>query len=217
MVSIVKLHRILCRWDECRLPTRSVERLSEEYSDIILQNQTILAFGKLFRTSFVILCLSVAVHPTLRAHKVQAQVGQEHQVDWPTEFRGQSLLRLPLSKKEEKFSNNFPGEIARFTDGQNEVLIRWVKTASRQLHPASDCLRGAGFSVSPLPVMADSQSGHWNCVLATKGVEKFRVCEQIRALNNEVYTDVSTWYWSAIINSEQGPWFAYTLAERISG
>src|SRR5262245_8451285 len=61
---------------------------------------------------------------------------------WPSTFEGRSLRELPLSEREERFGAGFPGRIARFTDGQRELIIRWVAAPTRQLHSAADCFRG---------------------------------------------------------------------------
>ncbi len=75
--------------------------------------------------------------------------------DWPTEFQGVPLSRLPMTEKEQGFSQDFPGEIGRFTDGSREIIIRFVERASRKLHPTADCLRGSGYTVEPQPLSRD--------------------------------------------------------------
>jgi hypothetical protein len=70
---------------------------------------------------------------------------------WPTTFEGRALRELPLTEREERFGAGFPGRIARFTDGQRELIVRWVAAPTRQLHSTEDCFRGLGYGVSPAP------------------------------------------------------------------
>ena len=50
---------------------------------------------------------------------------------WPSIFEGKTLTPLPLSATEKKFATGFPGRIARFSDGEHEIIIRWVTEATR--------------------------------------------------------------------------------------
>ena len=87
---------------------------------------------------------------------------------WPHQFAGQSLRRLPLSERETRFLLEFPGKIARFTDGSRELIVRWVTTPTRKLHSASDCFRGLGFSISPAAAHADDRGQLWSSFVASQ-------------------------------------------------
>ena len=130
---------------------------------------------------------------------------------WPIVFNGQTLEPLALSEREERFVEDFPGSIARFRTGENELILRWVTRATRKLHPAADCLKGVGFEVSPLPMNRDMNGMLWNCVSARREAEKLRVCERIEDSDGASSSDVSSWFWSATLKQTRGPWLAYTF------
>lgn len=134
---------------------------------------------------------------------------------WPETFQGAYLTQLELSERERFFTKGFPGKIARFSDGEREIVMRWVEHPTRKLHPAADCLKGAGFSVSPQPIAVDSGGERWGCVLAERGAERSKVCERILDSSGASWTDVSSWFWHAILKSSEGPWWAVTVAEQV--
>jgi hypothetical protein len=132
---------------------------------------------------------------------------------WPTEFEGKTLTPLPLTELEQTFNADFPGKIARFTDGKREIIVRWVTEPTRKLHPASDCFQGLGYSVKPLPLHRDEKSSLWSSFAAVKGNDRLRVYERIHSDSGETWTDVSAWYWSAL-RTHTGSWWALTVAEK---
>ena len=97
---------------------------------------------------------------------------------WPESFEGRPLRRLPLAESERRFLEGFPGRVAKFTDGEREILLRWVAEPSRRLHPSADCLRGAGAAVRPLPAWRDRQGRLWGCQEMVRGGRRFRVRER---------------------------------------
>lgn len=133
---------------------------------------------------------------------------------WPTSFDGKALTALPLSEREGRFNSNFPGRISRFTDGRREIIIRWTTSATRKLHPATDCFEGIGYRTSPLPLYVDSAGSRWSSFIAARGRERLRVYERIYTDGGESWTDVSAWYWSASGGKSAGPWWAVTIAEK---
>ena len=134
---------------------------------------------------------------------------------WPSTFEGKSLGALPLNEMEKRFANGFPGRIARFSDGEREIIIRWVTEATRTLHPASDCFRGLGYHVKPLPVYRDASGSLWASFAATNDDMALRVYERIHSDSGETWTDVSAWYWSALRHEGTGSWWAITVAEKL--
>lgn len=135
--------------------------------------------------------------------------------DWPTRFQGASIYRLDLTDQERGFTRNFPGQIARFSDGYREIIMRHIQRPTRQLHPAADCLRGSGYSVEPQPISRDGDNGLWGCVLARYSNKTLRICERIHDQYGNSWYDVSSWYWSAILHNNNGPWTAVTVAEQV--
>jgi hypothetical protein len=129
-------------------------------------------------------------------------------------FAGKTLTQLPLNEMEKQFATEFPGRIARFSDGEREIIIRWVTEATRKMHPASDCFQGLGYSVKPLAAYRDHDGSLWASFAATKGDEQLRVYERINSDSGETWTDVSAWYWSALRQRGSGSWWAITVAEK---
>jgi hypothetical protein len=145
---------------------------------------------------------------------------------WPAHFAGRALHQVPLSAREQRFDTGFPGQVARFTDGQREIIVRWVTQETRKLHPSTDCLKGVGYTIQPLPLWTDPAGNRWGCALAQRGAETLRVCERIAAhLEPDIalpqgaevragWADVSSWYWAAFFGQTHGPWWAVTVAEK---
>lgn len=132
--------------------------------------------------------------------------------EWPAHFEGKPLRALPLNALEQSFAAGFPGRMARFTDGRREIILRWVSEDTRKLHPASDCFRGAGYTVTPQPAIVDAQGARWGSFTATRGGQRLEVRERIYDTSNQQWTDVSAWYWAAATGQSRGPWWAVTLA-----
>jgi len=153
--------------------------------------------------------------PFLTAQSLQSSRDANESVfyGWPNEFEGKTLTELPLTQLEQRFTTDFPGRIGRFTDGEREIVIRWVTEATRKLHPASDCFQGIGYSVKPLALHRDKHGSLWSSFTATKGNERLRVYERIHDNSGETWTDVSAWYWSAL-RRDRGSWWAITVAEK---
>jgi exosortase/archaeosortase family protein len=140
---------------------------------------------------------------------------------WPATFEGRRLQPLPLGEADRSFLGGFPGRVGKFTDGRREILLRWVSEPSRRLHPAADCLRGAGAEVRPLPVWRDRRGRLWGCQEIVRNGQHHRILERIidaagwTDASRPGWTDVSAWYWAALLGRTNGPWWAITVAERI--
>lgn len=139
----------------------------------------------------------------------------EEEIPWPITFEGKHLQRLALSQREEKFVEAFPGKIARFTDGNREIIIRYVTQATRRLHPASDCLRGVGYSITPRALHVDAAGARWNTFLAVRGADRLQVRELFYTEQGQNWSDVSAWYWSVLMGKATEPTWAITVAESV--
>ena len=168
--------------------------------------------------SFVGACLLAAVVPALVRVLPVSTTGVRaisaapalRPVEWPTHFRGRPLTQLAQTPLEGRFAARFPGGIARFTDGSQIVIARVVTAPTRLLHPAADCFRAAGYSITAPRAAIDQGLAHWNCFEARKrDGERLRVCERIEDDTGRAWTDVSSWYWSALRGA--GPWRAWTV------
>jgi len=132
---------------------------------------------------------------------------------WQTHYDGKPLRELPLSSLERRFEENFPGRLGRFSDGEREIVIRWVSRETRKLHPAVDCFRGVGYRVTPQPIEVDPKGERWGSFLAVRGGKTFSVRERVYDGAGNSWTDVSSWYWAALREISPGPWWAVTIAQ----
>lgn len=164
---------------------------------------------------YLIICALAALIPIFPLRSKQSNVASARVAfnEWPAQFEGHALTPLPLTERELRFGNDFPGKIGRFSDGRREVIIRRAYEATRRLHSASDCFEGIGFSVRPLPLHVDENGSRWSSFIATRGKERLRVRERIYTDTGESWTDVSSWYWAALQETHPGPWWAITVAE----
>jgi hypothetical protein len=133
---------------------------------------------------------------------------------WPQRWEGKPLQRLPLSEREQRFAAGFPGRMARFSNGERQLIVRWLHRETRQLHPASDCFRGSGYNVTQAPLRTDADGLRWGCFDASRAGESLTVCERIFEQDGASWTDVSAWYWAAALGRTHGPWWAVTVTER---
>jgi hypothetical protein len=163
---------------------------------------------------FLLVMLFAAATPLL-ATRAPVAAADPAVPAWPHEFDGKPLVAVNLTDEERRWIGGFPGSVARFTDGERELLMRWVTQPTRRLHPAEDCYRGWGFQVSQSRVRADRDGSHWRCFTATKDGEAREVCEQIRDAEGGFFTDVSSWYWASSLGRNPGPWLAISVAERL--
>jgi len=156
-----------------------------------------------------ILCLAAALVP-LRTTSAQNDNSTSTFPGWAAAPLPNYLTPLKLSAREIRFVADFPGQIGVFTDGTRTYVVRWVRTATRKLHPASDCLRALGYTVKPGPIFASADGSHWGTTSAQHGSEQLRVRERIVDSVGHEWTDVSAWFWSAALGRSAGPWWAVT-------
>jgi len=138
-------------------------------------------------------------------------------MQWPESFEGRNLKPIPLTSNEMLFTKKFPGKIAKFTDGKRNIAIKLAYHPTRKLHPANDCYKGAGYSITPLPIHIDKNGNRWGQFTALKRREELRVTERIFDNNGNSWTDVSSWYWATMFgNKTLGPWWSITVSEKIN-
>lgn len=162
------------------------------------------------RLLWPLLCLLAAAMPWLAPPP--APTGPSDFPGWPKSYAGQPLQALPLSPLEARFAENFPGQIGRFSDGRREIILRWVRSETRKLHPAADCFRGSGYQVEALPLRRSPDGEQWGRFRASRGKESILVEERIVDAHGQQWSDVSAWYWAALWAHTTGPWWAITVA-----
>ena len=164
----------------------------------------------ILRCAFLLLCAVCAMLPAVGNERVVAST--EGFSGWPTEWEGEAIRERPLSEREQRFNGNFPGRIAKFTDGRREFILRWVTQGTRQLHGSADCFRGMGYTVTPQSAMIDGRRATWSCFVAERAGHRLLVRERITDADGREWTDVSAWYWSVALRQTKGPWMAVTIA-----
>jgi len=155
-----------------------------------------------------------AIAPLFPPHPVGAAAAAAAAAmpEWPHEFEGRPLTRVAFTADQTRLLRDFPGAAARFSDGERDLLMRWVTQPTRRLHPAEDCYRGWGFDVAAAKIRVDRDGRRWRCFEVKRGGLTRRVCEQIRDMEGSQYTDVSSWYWDATLQRTQAPWLVITVA-----
>ncbi|WP_326533074.1 hypothetical protein [Pseudorhodoferax sp.] len=133
--------------------------------------------------------------------------------EWPSHWDGTALRPLALGPVEQRFARQFPGAIARMTDGERVLVLRHVTAPTRMLHPAEDCYRALGWRIAAARLEHDAQQQLWRCFTATRpGSQPLRVCERTTDAQGQAFTDTSAWYWAAVRGQSTGPWLAVTTA-----
>jgi hypothetical protein len=115
---------------------------------------------------------------------------------WPAAWDGRPLTPLPETAVDRTAAERFPGRIGRFAAGDRAVVLRWIPTPHRALHPAADCLRASGWTVTPGPPERDD-AGWWATLRARRDGQAIRLREQIRGADGRTWSDPSWWWWDA--------------------
>lgn len=149
-------------------------------------------------------------------HLIPSDRSHSHSLTWPATWDGIPLHPVPLSEREARFTQSFPGQVGRFHCGEAELILRHVTQATRLLHSSADCLRASGYEIRPQPAWQDIDGRVWGCYEARHRGQSYRVRERItNPSQSRCHTDVSSWYWSAVWNPDSGPWLAMTVIETI--
>ncbi len=169
----------------------------------------------LFLISFTFVCLIAASIP-LTLKPSTDPIVESSSWNLPNQFEGQKLTPIPLSKFNLRFADGFPGRIAVFrTSSDSRVVFRCVTQPTRQLHASVSCYRASGYTIKWMPDLIDSNNQKWTVFEAMKGGEKLSVRERFYDEHGNSWTDVSSWYWSAVLNQTRGPWWALSVAQPI--
>ena len=160
---------------------------------------------------YLVICMFSVVVPFIKNNEPREKINLHY--EWPSKFQGKKLVKLELSEQEKTFSQNFPGEIARFYDGRRQIIMRYVVQATRKLHSAVECLKAHGCSVKYLPLFKDHDGSLWSSFSTERKGQRLLIKERITNFYGEPWSDVSAWYWQALFNPETGPWLVITLVE----
>ena len=160
------------------------------------------------RSAALMLLLVAAAGPFMRSEPLNMGTKVIPEARWPTEFDKHPAQQLALEAKERRFVESFPGEVRKYSVAGGEMIVRAVSTPTRKLHPAADCLRAVGFSVSPAKAELTAAGTIRGCVEAVGPSGRYRVCEHIEDARGVTFSDVSSWYWAAMMGDSVGPWIS---------
>jgi len=160
--------------------------------------------------AFYLVCAGCAVMPLFPlSHPEKTRpISIAPKEGWPSDFAGKPLRPLALSARSAELAAAFPGEIKTFTAGNTTLIYRFIAQATKQLHPAADCYRAGGYEITYLPVYRDAQGLYWGAAEAKKGAENLDIHERIFDNRGNSWTDISKWYWAALLGRSTGPWWS---------
>ncbi|MES2923914.1 MAG: exosortase/archaeosortase family protein [Verrucomicrobiota bacterium] len=125
------------------------------------------------------------------------------------------LHPLPSTDAERAFAKSFPGTLASYQWGNDQVILRRVTEATRRLHPSRDCLRAAGFETTDAITVTLGDGSTWARFSASRDGIRRIVHERITSgRDGSAWTDVSAWYWAALGHPLNGPWQAETVISK---
>ncbi len=149
------------------------------------------------------------------ARSLPSAVGADAFPGWPAAYEGKTLTPLPVTEREAALGKSFPGRVGRFTDGQREIILRWVATPTRQLHPSADCFKAIGYRIETRPMRLSANGRPMSCYRATSHRDAFEVCEQVTGTAGGSWPDVSAWYWHALWRGRGAEaWWSVVVAEK---
>lgn len=159
------------------------------------------------------LCLLWSVVSAFQQPAAAPPAAQRLSPEFPVQWQGRPLRPLALTALETRFARQFPGTLARLTDGRQVLVWRSVDQPTRMLHPAVDCYQGLGYRIAAQQLERDKEGLLWRCFEATDSAgARLRVCERIVDADGQGFTDTSAWYWAAALGQSKGPWQALTVA-----
>lgn len=163
---------------------------------------------------FLAVLAFAAAAPLLPKAELPRLTGTAEFPGWPASYEGAPLARMAPGPQDAWFERDFPGRVARFSARDRQVVVRWVNSPTRRLHPASHCFAGAGYAIEPGPMRRSADGGLMSCFVARKGAESLSVCEQFRDSAGASWPDVSAWYWHALTASAGETWWSFVTVER---
>ncbi len=130
---------------------------------------------------------------------------------WPARFEGHELERVPLEPEELELERELPGHVARFrVKGQpGSLVVRFIASPSRKVHPARHCYRGAGYTISALPAWLDGEGRAWGRFSAEDSRGRGHEVRELVVGPAGSWPDIDSWYWS-VSRRSTGPWWAFT-------
>ncbi|MDR1915967.1 MAG: exosortase/archaeosortase family protein [Synergistaceae bacterium] len=170
---------------------------------------------------YIAICSSVALASAIPSGRHAPERIQDISVTWPSSWGGRTLIPASPDPETEKFWRDF-GAYREFkmingdtADGwfpkYDRIVFRYVDKATRLLHPAEDCFRGAGYEIEYQPVQIDEAGREWSGFVCEKSGVRQNVLQcvisvpngDLREVENDLtartWADVSSWYWHAAL------------------
>lgn len=167
------------------------------------------------RFQWLVVCLAAVLVPILAGTFVPPSEASGRFAGWVDEWDGAALKRIDFTWRERSFREGFPGQVAHFSDGRRELIMRYTERPTRKLLSAEECFREAGFRIAPLDSYTDGKGRNWSLFEASKFGESLRVSERVTDRRGREWPRVGSWYWAATFGWSPGPWWAITIVERI--
>jgi len=166
--------------------------------------------------AFLLVAVLAAVAPVAFKRADSAVVSYNKFSGWPLKnYDGEPLKAVPANEADAAFYQEFPGKIQCFSQGERRVIMRWVARPTRQLHPSSDCFRGLGYNITWKPLTTDKQGVQHSCYTAEKDGKGVSIRERIYDDAGGNWTDISSWYWAALLGKTKGPWWSVVQIEPV--
>lgn len=169
-----------------------------------------------FSSAYLLPVLLLSLVAALEPFVVQASPKERSVIStsqWPCEVNGEQLIPVESAPEEEAFATGFPGQMKRFRQGDNCIFVRRVDRETRQLHPSSDCFRGAGYDIEPRPLLVFADRTKWSSFQAFRKDRRYLVMERIYDNAGSSWTDTSEWFWAASFGKTHAPWWVITIAQ----
>jgi exosortase/archaeosortase family protein len=164
---------------------------------------------------FVVACL-LALTAAFVPRQSLSEPSVREFTGWPDTYAGRPLVAETAPPEVAEFYRRFPGKVAHFRSGSTLYVFRFLTEPTRRLHPAQHCYRASGYDTGPEHSCFRQDGERYGCFTARRGTQKIAVSERIYDVNSGAWTDVSAWYWAAVLGRSQGPWWVVTIAERES-
>ncbi len=164
------------------------------------------------RSFFAVAC-ALALTATFLPERAPSEPNLQAFGGWPTVYEGQRLTEEPAPPELAEFYRHFPGKVAYFRSGSTRYVFRFLTAPTRRLHPARQCYRASGYDTSHERSCRREDGQRYGCFTARRGTDAVRVSERLYDASGASWTDVSAWYFAAMLGDSQGPWWSVTIAE----
>jgi len=142
-------------------------------------------------------------------------VGRLEFPGWPDSFEGRPWTRVRRPDGPAKVFAPLAIASAVFCQDERKVVLRWIPSPTRRMHPAADCFRARGYGVECGRLVRDAHGFTWSEFTVGREGESWRVRERLYSESGETWTDASAWFWSVWRRPGSGPWWAVTAVEPV--